>query len=1265
MTNFIAKCYRLFLKNPKIVLFYSTFVIPFVSYAQLSLTSVGTAVVIDFSTAINGVNAASLNSVATTEFMNSAPSSGKLDADAWAILLDGAGTGDVATFPGTTGTTPVFATLTAFGGTSTGIGAGNFSNDRELVLIPSGSYWTNGSLTLKIANNTGETLTGLSVSYKVKVYNDQGRSNKIEFWYSSTNTLNSYTEVASARVTSGEAAALPYLSEVTKSMNITGLSFTNGGEFYVRWNLAEVSGAGARDEFTLDDISITGTTGSSVPSIALSSPSAAASNITQGSTNQQLYRFDMAVSTANTNLNGIAITTSGTYQTADISNLKCWYSSDATFNSASDILLSTKTSSLGAGSHTFPSFTSQTISSGSTGYIFITADLPFTATAGNTISINAVTSANITVSSGSFSGTANGSGTKTIIVCTPTNATAPTLTVGTNQLSVAWSNPACYDELLIVAKPTSTISASPSGDGSSYTSNLIFGSGTVFDGTGSVVYKGTSSPQIITGLTNGTVYFVKIFTRRGSVWSSGIVSSATPALTNATRVNYTGSTGGAWLTTSNWSTSSVPSSSQLAAFAGSQTGIGINMASNSGLQTIGALEMESAKSGDLLIGNSSTSSNGILTVNGVIVNGIENVVIRNNDDNHLTLQNTQGSGNRLMNISFAHPTNNKIVIDGAGGIIISCDTINASGPVSIGGTGGGVATFSGQNLYTYLTTVEGATLRLNRTGGNSLPATNNVNVSGGNLRISTNQTLNNLTLSSGILTIDSGVTLSINGTLNMIGGSISNSGTLLIGNSGVLQVNAGVALGLGGTITNNGSILLKASSASNYAQFMPTGIWNGTGSVTQERFISGNRAGWRWVGSPVNGGFLSSFGSTVTIGAGNNNIITLNNANPNAWVGFHTLGQSITSPLQAGRGYGVYFGTGGVNGNDSAATISLTGSLVTSDVNAIISNGDSGDGFGWSLVGNPFTSGMNFSGISKTNFEDNYYVWDATANSGNGAYASYNAATATSNPLGTLFPIIPPMQGFLVKAMASGATMSFPLAARSISPVRPQLRGIAVYSQRMYIRVTNPIAGRFDETAILSVPLADDRFESTFDARKLNSWNSNALNLATVSSDNQRLSINTTGDWDAALQVPLQLTTTLNSPMQLSVDLSEVASGQAVWLEDLHTGAYHDLRAGSYAFTHLSNVSDRFRIHFRALSTSVSPDPLAGVQLYAHDGKVIVRGWDGPFALEAYDLQGRRVASGAFEAGMGSDGWFSGVSPGIYLVRCTTSEGAKSVKLRL
>jgi hypothetical protein len=51
--------------------------------------------------------------------------------------------------------------------------------------------------------------------------------------------------------------------------------------------------------------------------------------------------------------------------------------------------------------------------------------------------------------------------------------------------------------------------------------------------------------------------------------------------------------------------------------------------------------------------------------------------------------------------------------------------------------------------------------------------------------------------------------------------------------------------------------------------------------------------------------------------------------------------------------------------------------------------------------------------------------------------------------------------------------------------------------------------------------------------------------------------------------------------------------------------------------------------------------------------------------LEVYDLQGRRVIADAFEAGAGNTGWATGVVPGIYLLRYMTSQGVKSIKLRL
>ncbi len=121
----------------------------------------------------------------------------------------------------------------------------------------------------------------------------------------------------------------------------------------------------------------------------------------------------------------------------------------------------------------------------------------------------------------------------------PANATALSTTAGNAQVSVAWTNPAtCFDDIMIVAKPTASAftGAVPSGTSYTHSSNSFTdGSNTVFDG-GIVVYRGSSSPQVITNLTNGTGYTFKIFSRKNNDWSSGVTTTGTPV---APAVNLT------------------------------------------------------------------------------------------------------------------------------------------------------------------------------------------------------------------------------------------------------------------------------------------------------------------------------------------------------------------------------------------------------------------------------------------------------------------------------------------------------------------------------------------------------------------------------------------------------------------------------------------------------------------------------------------------------------------------------------------------------
>ncbi|NUN08884.1 MAG: T9SS type A sorting domain-containing protein [Ignavibacteriaceae bacterium] len=149
----------------------------------------------------------------------------------------------------------------------------------------------------------------------------------------------------------------------------------------------------------------TGNQATLTTSVAISYSSPAASDQEQGTANVVLMRFDLAVTNADATISGLTVTTAGTYAETDITSLKVRYSTDNTLDGG-DATLSTKTASLGAGSHIFPSFTQQLISTGSTGYIFITADISATAVIGNTINLAATAFSNFT-----FSGTVTKTGT--------------------------------------------------------------------------------------------------------------------------------------------------------------------------------------------------------------------------------------------------------------------------------------------------------------------------------------------------------------------------------------------------------------------------------------------------------------------------------------------------------------------------------------------------------------------------------------------------------------------------------------------------------------------------------------------------------------------------------------------------------------------------------------------------------------------------------------------------------------------------------------
>lgn len=224
--------------------------------AQLSLSAVGTPAIINFENTLPGVG---FGAWAGGGFAPGTAVAGQLDSNAWAMTgwsdgnLSFGGTQTTAVTDYTRGTSAAAVSTTGvYSFTAATIGS------RSLGFQSDGVDFTPGTVTLRAVNNTGTTVTSIDVSYDLFVRNDQNRANSFNAAFSVDD--GSYTSLPSLNYTSPELADAPLplgFIQNQRSITISGLSIPNGQSFYFRWLSDDVVGSGSRDEFALDNISLT------------------------------------------------------------------------------------------------------------------------------------------------------------------------------------------------------------------------------------------------------------------------------------------------------------------------------------------------------------------------------------------------------------------------------------------------------------------------------------------------------------------------------------------------------------------------------------------------------------------------------------------------------------------------------------------------------------------------------------------------------------------------------------------------------------------------------------------------------------------------------------------------------------------------------------------------------------------------------------------------------------------------------------------------
>jgi hypothetical protein len=194
--------------------------------------------------------------------------------------------------------------------------------------------------------------------------------------------------------------------------------------------------------------------------------------------------------------------------------------------------------------------------------------------------------------------------------------------------------------------------------------------------------------------------------------------------------------------------------------------------------------------------------------------------------------------------------------------------------------------------------------------------------------------------------------------------------------------------------------------------------------------------------------------------------------------GWSTIGNSSRT-LTAGSPYRLMVrGSRAVDLNDNEATPSntilrATGVITTGTVD--VTSQLSTKLGGYSFVGNPYASPIDWNSLTKSSISSTYYTWDEHFNK-RGAYVSYNGAAQTnSNPLSSVDQNIQSQQAFLIQTIASNPSLQFKESNKTTSNTAV-FRGANSAMPKLSVQLLLNEAGGSENTADGTVAVYDNNF---------------------------------------------------------------------------------------------------------------------------------------------------------------------------------------------
>lgn len=463
---------------------------------------------------------------------------------------------------------------------------------------------------------------------------------------------------------------------------------------------------------------------------------------------------------------------------------------------------------------------------------------------------------------------------------------------------------------------------------------------------------------------------------------------------------------------------------------------------------------------------------------------------------------------------------------------------------------------------------------------------NDINVINGTANFYSNTSCNDfMTNPEGNVTIDNGVTLTVNNEMMLQSSSTQYSSLIL-----------------DGTITGNVSYKRHINIAA------------GSGTTTTENDL---------VSPPLIGQSFGDFrlaNPNILSGTiGGNLAFLFGPFNPTTETYINYSASDDTNTLDAGNGYRT--------GSTDNGTYTFTGSIETGNVNVTVTFGGASN---WNLIGNPYPSYLNVQEflnnvINRTLMDINavgIYGYDGAAEDG---WTIYNLATTNSST------VITPGQGFFIDASANG-NMEF----------TPSMRTTGSSDDFIIGRDSNPLTylklkvSNDENSFKTNFYFNDDSSLSLDPGYDAKIWNNIPPSFSIYShlvenNNGEAMAIQSLHSNDLFnVTIPLGVNTPNTSEIEFSIVESTIPNTINIYLEDIVENTLTLLTDTTYSLvpTAPTNGTGRFYLRFIDSQLNLNEVALESLNIYTdyNNKSIVIAGLiQQPTNFQLIDLQGRNI----------------------------------------